>query len=324
MKIKKDKILVGSSGTGTAFGIISRLKSTYKNQIDIYTMDILPEHLCTASIFSEKHFQVPKLSDSNFENKFKKILIDNDISTFIPILNEEMVIAYELSKRKDFKHIDFWSSEIYSKLVNKEEAYNLLIESEIKVPESIFLYSDFEKNKKDASSLFFAKPKIGIGSKDAQIVNIETTKVNKTFFDDYLLQEICEKPEITVDSFYDNKKKKLYIYCRERIEVKSGVSVKTRIFLDAELYDISKKIAVSIDQTGAICFQVMKNKEGHYVVTDLNLRTGAGTNMTCSAGFDILSSNYALRKSLPYDHLLSEMTEGQEIFLTRQYVDFVM
>ena len=324
MEIKKDKILVGSSGTGTAFSIISRLKSTYKNQIDIYTMDILPEHLCTASIFSENHFQVPKLSDSSFENKFKKILIDNDISTFIPILNEEMVIANKLRKSDDCKHIDFWSSDLYSKLVNKEEAYNLLIKSKVRVPKSIYSYSDFEKNKKDTSSLFFAKPKIGIGSKDAQIVDIETTKINKTFFDNYLLQEICERPEITVDSFYDNKKKKLYIYCRERIEVKSGVSVKTRIFLDSELYDISKKIALNINQAGAICFQVMKNKDGYYAVTDLNLRTGAGTNMTCSAGFDILSSNYALRKSLPYDHLLSEMTEDQEIFLTRQYVDFVM
>ena len=324
MKIEKDKILVGSSGTGTAFSIISRLKSTYRNQIDIYTMDILPEHLCTASIFSKNHFQVPKLSDSNFENIFKKILIDNDISTFIPILNEEMVIANKLSKRDDCKHIDFWSSDLYSKLVNKKEAYNLLIKSEVKVPESIYLYSDFKKIKKNTSSLFFAKPKIGIGSKDAQIINIETTKIDKTFFDDYLLQEICEKPEITVDSFYDNKENNLYIYCRERIEVKTGVSVKARVFFDAELYDISKKIAVNINQAGAICFQVMKNKDGYYVVTDLNLRTGAGTNMTCSAGFDILSSNYAFRKSLPYDHLLSKMTEGQEIFLTRQYVDFVM
>ena len=71
-------------------------------------------------------------------------------------------------------------------------------------------------------------------------------------------------------------------------------------------------------------FSSNENKEDRYVVTDLNLRTGAGTNMTCSAGFDILSSNYALRKSLPFEHLITKITEDQEIFLTRQYVDFVM
>lgn len=324
MKVEPNKILVGSSGTGTAFGIISRLKSTYKNQIEIYTMDILPEHLCTASIFSKKHFQVPKLADSNFEDIFEKILINNNISTFIPILNEELIIGNKLSKKDNLKHIDFWTSDLYSQLVSKEEADNLLKLSVVDVPESIFSYSEFINLKNDLPKFIFAKPKIGIGSKDAHIINLEKTNIDKTFFNNYLLQEICEKPEITVDSFYDNNSDDLYIYCRERIEVKSGVSVKVKVFFDADLYDIAKKIAINIDQIGAICFQVMKNKDGKYVVTDLNLRTGAGTNMTCSAGFDILSSNYALRKSLPYEHLLTKITKDEEIFLTRQYVDFVM
>lgn len=324
MKIEKDKILVGSSGTGTAFAIISRLKSTYKSQIDIYTMDMLPEHLCTASVFSEKHFQVPKLSDKNFENVFEKILINNNISTFIPIMNEELILANKLSLKENYKHIDFWTSDLYSDLINKEKAYNLLKISGVRVPQSIFSYSDFLNIMNDNQNLIFAKPKIGLGSKDARIMNLEKTNIDKTFFNYYLLQEICEKPEITVDSFYDNKSDELYIYCRERIEVKSGVSVKVRVFFDTDLYNIAKKIAINIGQIGAICFQVMKNKEGNYVVTDLNLRTGAGTNMTCSAGFDILSSNYALRKSLPFKHLLKKMTKDQEIFLTRQYVDFVM
>ncbi len=324
MKAEPDKVLVGSSGTGTAFGIISRLKSTYKNQIEIYTMDILPDYLCTSSIFSKKHFQVPKLGNSDFEDIFEKILIDNNISTFIPILNEELIIANKLRQKDNLKHIDFWTSELYSQLVSKEEAYNLLKISVVDVPESIFSYSEFLNLKNNLPEFIFAKPKIGIGSKDAQIINLEKTNIDKTFFNNYLLQEICEKPEITVDSFYDNNSDDLYIYCRERIEVKSGVSVKVKVFFDTDLFDIAKKIAINIGQIGAICFQVMKNKEGKYVVTDLNLRTGAGTNMTCSAGFDILSSNYALRKSLPYEHLLTKITKDQEIFLTRQYVDFVM
>ena len=324
MKIEPDKVLVGSSGTGTAFAIISRLKSTYKNQIEIYTMDILPNHLCTASIFSKKHFQVPKLGDSDFENIFEKILIDNNISTFIPILNEELIIAHKLRHKDNFKHIDFWTSDLYSQLVSKEEAYNLLKISGVNVPESIFSYSEFLNIKSNLPNFIFVKPKIGIGSKDAQIINLEKTNIDKTFFNNYLLQEICTKPEVTVDSFYDNNSDNLYVYCRERIEVKSGVSVKVKVFFDTDLYNIAKKIAINIGQVGAICFQVMKNKEDRYVVTDLNLRTGAGTNMTCSAGFDILSSNYALRKSLPFEHLITKITEDQEIFLTRQYVDFVM
>lgn len=318
----KDKILIGSSGTGTAFGIISNIKNKFGDKVEIYTMDMLPDNLCTASIFSKKHFQVPKLSDKNFEKEFAKILLDNKISTFIPILNEELLIAYKFKKNKEFEHIDFWSSKIYSDLTSKENSYKFLNKIGVEVPFSVYSYDEFLKMNK--SGIIFIKPKIGIGSKDAGEHRLENLKLDRKFFNKYLLQEVCVNPEITVDSFYDPNNGELYVFCRERIEVKSGVSVKVRLFFDDDLYNIAKSIAISINQVGAICFQVMLNKKNNYVVTDLNLRTGAGTNMTCSAGFNILSANYALRKSIPYQDDLRKIESDEEYIITRQYTDFLM
>ena len=76
--------------------------------------------------FQKNIFKYLNLGDSDFENIFEKILIDNNISTFIPILNEELIIANKLRHKDNFKHIDFWTSDLYSQLVSKEEAYNLL------------------------------------------------------------------------------------------------------------------------------------------------------------------------------------------------------
>jgi carbamoylphosphate synthase large subunit len=318
----KDKILIGSSGTGTAFGIISNLKYKFRDKVEIYTMDMLPKNLCTSSIFSEKHFQVPKLNDKNFEKEFAKILLDNNISTFIPILNEELLIAYTFKKREEFEHIDFWSSKTYANLISKEKSYKFLNKVGVEVPYSVYSYDEFLKMNKSGS--IFIKPKIGIGSKDSGVYRLEKLELDRNYFKKYLLQEVCVKPEITVDSFYDPENDELYIYCRERIEVKSGVSVKVRLFFDEELYKIAKKIALSINQVGAICFQVMLNQKNNYVITDLNLRTGAGTNMTCSAGFNILSANYALRKSISYQDDLRKMESDEEYFITRQYTDFLM
>ena len=92
--------------------VIFNLKYKFGDKVEIYTLDMLTDNLCTASIFSKKHFQVPKLSDKNFEKEFAKILLDSKISTFIPILNEELLIAYKFKKNKEFEHIDFWSSKI--------------------------------------------------------------------------------------------------------------------------------------------------------------------------------------------------------------------
>jgi hypothetical protein len=61
-----------------------------------------------------------------------------------------------------------------------------------------------------------------------------------------------------------------------------------------------------------------------WVVTDLNLRTGAGTSMTCSAGFDVINATYAARSNAEYMDFIPELPVGHSIVLTRQYTDFVM
>jgi hypothetical protein len=128
---------------------------------------------------------------------------------------------------------------------------------------------------------------------------------------------------VTVDSFYDYRSHFGRAYCRERIEVKSGVCTKAKLFSDAALSEIASKIGRTIQQTGAITFQVMKISDS-WVVTDLNLRTGAGTSMTCSAGFDVVNASYAARSNLDFHQYIPELPIGNSILVTRQYADFIM
>ena len=67
----------------------------------------------------------------------------------------------------------------------------------------------------------------------------------------------------------------------------------------------------------------MKGLKG-WVVTDLNLRSGAGTAITCSAGFDVLAAAFACREGEDYTKFLSPIAAGEEFIVTRQHAEFVM
>ncbi|MGF2634881.1 ATP-grasp domain-containing protein [Acinetobacter johnsonii] len=311
----KYKILIGAGGSGTSFAAASRLKANWGSEIEIIITDTNDKDYVTSSIFSSYYYKVPKASDPKFKSEIIKIITKHNVNMYIPILNEEIIIANEI--KKEFKKLNVWCSPEYTKLINKDYAHNFLNNIGIKTPKA------YNLDEAKLQEKVFIKPKNGFGSKNAQILISSQLEILSLDYNDYIIQEVCISPEVTIDSFYDPKSDTCYAYCRERIEVKSGVCTKTRLFFDQELSEIAYKIAKAIHQKGIICFQVMKSPVG-WVVTDLNLRHGAGTALTCAAGFDIISATFALKMGNEYKHFVRHLSPAEEIILTRQYSEFIM
>ncbi len=312
-------VLLGAAGTGTAFAIAARLKARWIDRIKLILTDIYDEKLVTTSIFSDKFYKVPPAYDNNFEKVIIEIILNEKVDTYIPILNDELILASKLMVDVRFTNVDIWSSESHAKCTNKDYADDWLNRIGVPTPKRF----DFNKVSESVGS-WLAKPRNGFGSKDVKTLSAEDIKqLSKEYFDNFIVQEMCENPEVTVDSFYDSIKGEGYAYCRERIETKSGVCTKARLFYDSQLIDFAKKIGVALEQRGTICFQVMRGATG-WVVTDLNLRSGAGTAMTCAAGYDVLSAAYACRIGEDYSLFLKPMKQSEEFYITRQYSEFVM
>ena len=315
----KKAILLGAGGTGTSFAIASRLRANWGKSIRLIVTDIYDKKLVTTSLLADTFYKVPQANDKKFQSTLERILRDENINTYIPILNDEIITAAKLLKVDIFNDIDFWSSDLYANCCNKIYADQLLKNYDIKTPQKIDLTS--LKNEKGP---WFVKPKDGIGSKGARTIYAsEMNDLDQDFAEKYIVQEVCSAPEITVDSFYDAKQDIVYAYCRERLEIKSGVCTKARIFRDDEISIIAHKIAKAINQRGAICFQLMKCND-EWAVTDLNLRTGGGTALTCSVGFDVFSASYAYSIGEDYSPYVRQMNPTEEYFVTRQYSEFIM
>lgn len=308
-------VLLGGGGTGTAFAIASRLRAGWDTKLRIVVTDIYDPHLVTTSLLADAFYKVPLANDPSFEEKLADILTREAVSTYIPILNDEIRAAYRLSATGRFSGVDFWTSEAHARLTDKLNADAWLRSLGIRTPASP---ADVV-----GAGAWFAKPRNGFGSRGTQILTDEECKaLTSSELQEVLVQEICEPPEVTVDSFYNHETDECFSYCRERLEVKAGVCTKTRIFADPELEDFSRRIGRALKQKGTICFQVMQGSGG-WCVTDLNLRPGAGTALTCAAGFDVISAAFACRNSENYAKFLLPRPNG-DIFVTRQYSEFVM
>jgi carbamoylphosphate synthase large subunit len=313
------RILIGAAGTGTSFGIVSRFRAIWGTDIYIAGVDIFEKKLVTSSIFLDDFFQVCRSSNPMFSHEISKIIKDSEIDIFIPILNDEIALAANLQRDSNFKGVQFWSSETYAKCVDKRFATDLLKTNGLPVPRE---YDGNESKLRSAE--WFIKPVNGFGSVGAKfIAESEIESISDVEMNNSIIQEICNGPEITVDSFYDHESGFSRAYARERIEVKSGVCTKARIFSDPELSRIAKLLGPVIKQEGVICFQVMM-ADNKYVITDLNLRSGAGTSMTVNAGFDVIGANLAYRTQKNYIDQIPELEVGKSIYVTRQYSDFIM
>lgn len=308
------RVLVTAAGTGTAFGILTRLRATWGEEVEIVTADINPAHLVTASVLADHHVEVPPCTDAAFVPALLQVIKAHEIGTYVPLLNAELRQAHALSPK--LPGCDVWSSPEAALLVgSKKAAADWLGGLGLRVPPSLV------NDVIDPDGIYFAKPDDGSGSHGARrIAGYEALKLDRA---EYLVQPVCIGPEITVDSFFDAATGCARAIARERIEVKSGVSTKARVYEDATLSKIARRIGEGLRQRGTICFQVMQ-LEGEYVVTDLNFRPGAGTALTVATGIDLISAAFACRWGEDYNAFLENELPPQGTFVTRQYMEFVM
>lgn len=317
-EIRSRTVLVGAAGTGTSFALASRLKANWGAEVKIVAIDVNPAHLVATSLIADAFVQAPPATAPDFLPWLEMLMVERRVDIFFPILNEEIAAACELRGSARLADVDFVVSDAYGSLTDKAAATDWLTGLGLPVP------ATFKPGDVTGQGRYFCKPKNGTGSRDARVMSGAEIAAAPDAMSDLIIQEVLVPPEVTVDSFFDAASGWGYAVCRERIEIKSGVCTKARVFRDEFLEELARRIGRGLGQKGAICFQVMSGEAG-WCVTDLNLRTGAGTAMTCAAGVDVLSAAFALRVGQDYQRFFDrDWNDGSSRFVTRQYSEFLM
>jgi carbamoylphosphate synthase large subunit len=309
----KKNVLIGCAGTGTAFAAVSALRRTWKYDVNIVCADINPRHLVTAALLADIYETVPPISNKLYRDELVRIVVEQKVSVYLPLMPEEIVIAASLKASPlvdpDLK-ILAPSEEFALKICDKWKTAQLLQAAGLPTPKT-YLASNVVPGSKG----LIAKPRFGCGSKGVRIAQ----EAFQFSGDDEVLQEVCRGPEITVDAFNDPNKGVAWTVCRERLETKAGVSTKCRLFRDDDLNELATKLAKAGNLVGSFCFQVMR-LNGTWMITDVNPRPGAATSMCLTTGNDFFSATFALAFGENYERHFSEFKD--ECYVTRQYADF--
>ena len=134
----------------------------------------------------------------------------------------------------------------------------------------------------------FIKPKDGSSSMNAyRVDNLEDLKLYAEKIEDYIIQPFISGREYTIDIFCDYYGNPVYITPRERLAVRAGEVLKTKITQDDTMIDEILMLIKDFKPCGQITVQLIRDEntgEDYYI--EINPRFGGGAPLSMKAGAD--------------------------------------
>lgn len=131
----------------------------------------------------------------------------------------------------------------------------------------------------------FIKPKDGSSSINAyKADNEEELEVYAGQIEDYIVQPFVEGTEYTIDIFCDWDGEPVSIVPRERVQVRAGEVLKTKITMDAVMIEESKRLCRAFKPCGPMTVQLIRDNKGIDWFIEINPRFGGGAPLSMKAG----------------------------------------
>ena len=148
----------------------------------------------------------------------------------------------------------------------------------------------------------FIKPKDGSSSINAyKVDSLDDLKLYAEKIGDYIIQPFISGTEYTIDIFCDYDGNPVYITPRERMAVRAGEVLKTRIVQDEVMIAEMQALIADYMPCGQITVQLIQDeKTGDNYYIEINPRFGGGAPLSMKAGAD---SAEAVLKMLNGDRL---------------------
>ncbi len=140
----------------------------------------------------------------------------------------------------------------------------------------------------------FIKPKDGSSSINAfRVDNADELATRADQIGDYIVQPFIDGTEYTIDIFCDWEGVPISIVPRERVQVRAGEVLKTRICMDASMVSEAEKLCEVFKPCGPMTVQLIRDHEGNDWFIEINPRYGGGAPLSMKAG--ARSAEYVLK-----------------------------
>ena len=310
----KKRVLLLTCGTNACFHIAKVLKEKYGDYFYIVGTDINKRWMIPTTCYLDAYYTSPLSKSPEYYQFILNICAEAKIDFLIPLYDADQLLFYR--DNPDLKSMGVVSFGIDSKWLSiycsKGRTNDFLKTNGIVVPR------EFKVSEIDPTQDYFVKPVQGNGSIGARKAN--GAEIINTDMSGYVIQELCNEPEVTVECVC--YRGKISAVARERLASKAGVCTKARVHNNEELNAIIERLSCIIPLPFLFNIQFMKGKNDNWIITDVNLRAAGGMGLSYAAGWDAVTAMAKIM--LNEDDITSTLkVPDGDVFVVRSNADFV-
>lgn len=301
----KKNVLISGAG-GSPFPYIFR---ALERKYNLFLIDANP---IIKYIYPDRRiFVVPFANDRKYSQAMERMINKYQISYYIPLIDNEVLIANTLSKK--YKHLKVIAPNLgFSSLCLDKYRLSKQL-SELEISEIKTWNGNEFKNE---IYPVFVKPKIGTGSRGGY--KIDSQEQLKAYYQlvpykphEVIIQEYIDGEEYTV-SVVANHQNQLIAIVPKRIIVKKGITIHAITEKNSLIEVACRKIVDILRPTGPFNVQLRILNE-KVKIFEINPRFSTTSILTCEAGvneFELCMNNYD-SKSVKY---IDNWKQGLHLF----------
>lgn len=261
-----------------------------KNELIIIGADITDT--APALYFCDETRIVPRIKDETYIPVLLDICERKNIDCLIPTIDTDLLLLAENKKRFESIGTKVLISAVDKVKICRDKNFtaDYFHSLGLKSPRPVNTVEKYEDEIKEGKAGFpaFIKPKDGSSSIDAyKVNNLENLRVYAEKIGDYIIQPYISGREYTIDIFCDYEGNPVYITPRERVAVRAGEVLKTRIEQDDTMIAEMQMLINDFKPCGQITVQLIREEatgEDYYI--EINPRFGGGAPLSIKAGAD--------------------------------------
>lgn len=268
------------------------LKSSGELQDDLTIIGADITDTAPALYFCNETRIVPRIRDEKYIPVLIKICQEEAIDCLIPTIDTDLLLLAE-----NKQHFESIGTKV---LISAADKVRLCRDKNLtadyfrslglKSPQSVNSVEKYEDEIENGRAGFpaFIKPKDGSSSIDAyKVNNLENLKLYAEKIGDYIIQPYISGREYTIDIFCDYEGNPVYITPRERLAVRAGEVLKTKITQDDTMIAQMQVLISDFKPCGQITVQLIREEttgDDYYI--EINPRFGGGAPLSIKAGAD--------------------------------------
>lgn len=282
--MKTNEIRLVFTGIGRRIELVQAFRSAsaaLRMPLKIYGADMAGT--APALAYCDHTRRICPMNAPEYIDELIALCINDDIDILIPTIDTDLEILSQNTAR--FEEIGtrvLISDPDKIKLCRDKNCISgFFTECGLKAPVPV---NDYKKY--GMSFPAFIKPKDGSSSINAyKAADEKELEMYAGMIDDYIVQPFIDGTEYTIDIMCDFEGKPLSIIPRERIAVRAGEVLKTKIFMDKRMISESESIIRHFKPIGPITVQLIRQKDtGEDYFIEINPRYGGGAPLSMKAG----------------------------------------